>query len=148
MKATMTLPVLDFTDVGRRLKSAGGNIRRFADVTSCDYAGYLGGTLSFRLIIEIGDHAYVSICSHELAFRWFGVRASMHANGEEIPCAAWMISDARRSGLDDSPALCIRCLQDCDGDTCPHGDVKVQQVPLDRLTAEIVGWVRFQISHR
>ncbi len=145
MKATMTLPVLDFSDVGRQLKRAGGNIRRFADVEACDYAGYLGSTLSFRMTVLISRGAYLSICSHQIAHGWFGVRAALHMGSEELPCAAWMISDAKRSALDDSPALCIRCLRDCDGDTCPYSDVEIRQIPLAKLHSDVIGWTSAQL---
>lgn len=145
MKETTALPVLDFTDIGRQLKSAGGNIRRFADVDYCDYAGYLGSTLSFRLIVDINSSAYLSICSHQIAHGWFGVRAALHMGSEELVRAAWMFSDAKRSALDDSPPLCIRCLKDCDGETCPYAYIEVKGVPLNKLGSTVVTWTRAEL---
>lgn len=148
MKATATLPVLDFTDVGRPLKKAGGNIRHFGVVDYCNYAGSLSGTMSYRLVIRADDQTNLTVCSHQLAFGWFGVRAALHMGRDEALCAAWMFSDARRSDLDDSPALCIRCLKDCDGQTCPYRAIEIQQIPLARLAPSVVQWARAQLPSR
>jgi len=145
MRETTALPVLDFTDIGRQLKRAGGNIKRFAEVSYCDYAGYIGGTLSFRLIVDIDSSAYLSVCSHQIAHGWFGIRAALHMGSEELVRAAWLISDAKRSALDDSPPLCIRCLKDCDGATCPYGYVDIQHLPLGKLSSVVVTWMRAQV---
>lgn len=140
MEYAATLPVLDFTDVTRQLRDAGRRIGRFATVIHNGYTG-ITSNLLYRVTVEAGNHTCLCIDAYQLAYGWFGVQATMAVGSDQTLCEAWLFNDAKRSGLDDSPALCIRCLNDCEDQTCPHANIAVHRIAVTSLADVVTLWV-------
>ena len=139
--------VLDFTEVGRPLMEAGKRAGRFATVIHNNYAGSLSHSLLFSLTVGAGEQAMLCVDAHTLAFDWFGVRAYLAVGRDTAFCAAWQFSDSRRSQLDTSPPLCIKCLRpQCDGGpSCRYATVEVRRIPVDQLKKCVLDWLQQEL---
>lgn len=136
---------IDFMDVVGQLTQAGNNLTRYATVTRNEMARSLSGKDPLLYIVDVmtEQRMYISLQAYRLGFGYYGVRAYLAIDTEQVPLAIWTLQE---NSAPSDDAVCIRCLADCDGDTCPQADLSVEEVPYLRLSDTLVAWMRAQLK--
>ncbi len=77
----------------------------------------------YRTTIDAGDRMFLLLTAYQLSWGNWSVRLELQQSGdrEVVPLQAWCLQ-----AIDPETMLCPKCLQDCDGETCPV-DIPCQQ---------------------
>lgn len=135
---------IDFLEVVGQLMQVGHNLQRYATVTRNEITKF-GKNDSMLYIVDvmIEPHIYLTLEAHRLSFGRYGVRASLVIGAEQDPLAFWTLCE--NWGPEDD-TVCIRCLADCDNETCPKADVPLHEVRLTELADVLAAWMRDQFK--
>jgi hypothetical protein len=137
-------------EVDYQLKKAAGRLGRWYDVIirqpNPSFTRSGPQYFEYRFLIGLGGDLRLMVSSHDLSFRIWAVRIALVTADNASPAANKPEHIIVLGELDEKDA-CPKCLNTCDGETCP---VEVSSVAIlsepRSLGDEIVAWVRLYMG--